>query len=68
MQFGHLMLTDIGLPQLGQFSAEDEISLLQSGQEIRAIIYFFMINDSIATIVEMIAKTIAQNACFFVLV
>jgi len=44
LQFGHLMLVDIGLPQLGQLSAEDDISLLQSGQVIKAMIYFFIVN------------------------
>jgi hypothetical protein len=66
LQFGHLILDDIGLPQLGELSAEDEISLLQSGQVIKAIIYFFMINESIATIDVMIAIAIAQNFCFLV--
>lgn len=62
------MLDDIGLPQLGQLSAEDDISLLQSGQVIKAIIYFFMINENIAVKVEIIEIMIAQNACLFVLV
>jgi len=35
------MAVDMGLPQLGQLSAEDEISLLQSGQVISAISIIF---------------------------
>jgi len=35
------MVVTIGLPQLGQLSAEDDISLLQSGQVIKAIRLFF---------------------------
>ena len=37
LQLGHLIAVCIGLPQLGQLSAESEISLLQSGQVIRGI-------------------------------
>ena len=32
LQLGHLMEVFIGLPQLGQLSASEEICLLQSGQ------------------------------------
>jgi len=41
LQFGHLMLVDIGLPQLGQFSAESDISFLQSEQVINGMQYSF---------------------------
>jgi hypothetical protein len=41
LQLGHFMLVDIGLPQCGQLSAEEDISLLQSGHVIKAIVYFF---------------------------
>jgi hypothetical protein len=32
LQFGHLIPVDIGLPQLGQFSASVEMIFPQSGQ------------------------------------
>ena len=41
LQLGHLMPVDIGLPQLGQLSADDEISLPQSGHVIKAIKFIF---------------------------
>jgi hypothetical protein len=37
------MPVDIGLPQLGQLSANDEICLLQSGHVIKAIEFIFLL-------------------------
>ncbi len=42
LQLVHFIPVDIGLPQPGQLSAEDEISLLQSGQVIKAINLFLL--------------------------
>jgi len=37
LQLGHFIFVCIGRPQPGQFSALSEISLLQSGQVIKAM-------------------------------
>jgi hypothetical protein len=41
LQLGHFISVCIGLPQFGQFSAESDISLWQSGQVISGMINGF---------------------------
>jgi hypothetical protein len=42
LQLGHFIAVTIGRPQPGQLSAKEEISLLQSGQDTRAIRIYFL--------------------------
>jgi hypothetical protein len=56
------MPDNIGLPQFGQLSAKDDISLLQSGHFIKAI--FFYINCRIAFKAETILIIVNKKYVF----